>query len=1071
MQLLAGTREKVINIHLLIKWHTNRRSLPLESLNLPLKNASMRKLRNAFLLLTVILVFVPDIRGQQTFYYTSEDIQWNRAMDLFNKQKYGVALEIFDALAAQEHDQTDLMNIYATYYAAKCAMELFHKDAEARLFRFISAYPGNALEPKAILDMAFFQYRSKNYRKAITWFQKVDKSSLSESRVSEYYFKLGYSYFMRKDYDQAKLAFYEIKDIRSEYTPPAIYYYAHISYTEGSYQTALKEFRRLEDDENFAPIVPYYITQILYLQKDYDGIIEYAPAVLAKATSSRQAEISRFIGDAYFQKQKYQEALPYLEKYTASSKLTRNERYELGYCYYQTGHYAEAAKHLSYAAGPKDKLSQNSYYVLGDCYLKLNNKQKAAVAFSSAADMDFDPDIREDALFNFAKLTYELSYAPFNEAVQAFKKYIDTYPYSKRINEAYRYLVLAYLNTKNYRLALESLDAIEEKTEELNRAYQRVAFYRGLELMKNGQNDDAVTLFNKALSLPEYDPALKARAWYWLGEAWYRLDNPDEALSAWKTFILSPGAIARSEYPVAHYNLGYIWFNKKSYADAERWFRKFVSMGSRASKRLIADAYNRLGDCAFVEKDYQQAVKYYDNAYAMRTYQPDYSLFQKGFTYGLMKNPRAKIRTLTILITDFPESPFVDDALFERGLAWIDVNETAAAIKDFNEIVHGYTSSLYVPKALVQVGLIYYNNNQPQEAIAAYKQVLDKYPASSEARNALTGLRNVYIDMNDVDAFFRYAEKLGSFADVSQAEKDSLSYIAGENLYMSGDCPKAVPALENYLEKFPGGIFRINAHFYLAECERQNGNPSQALVHYQAVIKESRNVFTEPSLLAAAEILYQRKEYASALENYVLLEKVAGDPANLLTARLGMLRCSFELGNNASVITLGQSLLGTEGVTEEMAREANYKMAKAYLNQGDMDQALKYFRKTATEVSSVEGAESKFRVAEILYKTGAYDEAEQEINAFIDMSTPHPYWMARAFLLLSDLSLRKGDVIQARYTVQSILDYYENKTDGIVDEAARKLKDIEQYEKLQNAPVNEELQMDIKKDTIPEQNH
>lgn len=1029
----------------------------------------MRITRYFAVILVLLTMMGVRASGQMPLYYFSELSEWNRAMDLFQKQKFGSALNIFDRLAEQDNDQATLMQIYARYYSARCAMELFHDDAEARLFQFITGYPGNSLARKAILDMAYFQYRSKNYRRAIEYFQRVDKTILSGEDKSEYYFKLGYSYFMRKDYDHAKLAFFEIKDINSEYTPPAIYYYAHIAYTEGSYQTALKEFRRLEDDESFAAIVPYYITQILYLQKDYDEIIRYAPGVLAEAATSRQEEIARFIGDAYFQKKQYDLALPYLERYASTTRLTRNERYELGYCYYQTGHYSEAVKHLSYAAGPKDLLSQNSYYVLGDSYLKLQNKQKAAVAFSAASEMEFDPGIKEDALFNFAKLTYELSYAPFNEAVEAFKKYIEVYPYSKRRDEAIQYLVLAYMNTRNYRLALESLNQIEEKTEELKRAYQRIAFYRGLELMQNGDYDEAITLFTKALELPAYDPPLVARTWYWLGEARYRLDDSDAALEAFKTFILSPGAISRPEYATAHYNLGYIYFNKKAYTDASRWFRKFLSFNGKSNSRMTADAYNRLGDCAFVLKDYPAATRYYQEAYARQNYQPDYALFQAGFTYGLMKNPRAKIQYLSKLVTEFPESPFLDDALFERGLAYIDVNDSRAALADFNEIIHGQTSSLYVPRALVQSGLLYFNAGKPQEAIAAYKEVLEKYPASEQARNALTGLRNVYIDLNDVDSFFSYAEHLGSFADVSQSEKDSLSYISGENLYMSGECPKAIASLEGYLKNFPDGIFRVNAHFYLAECLRQQGDNSRALEHYTAVLRESRNVFTEPSLVAAARLQYQRQDYGSALENYVLLEKIAEDPNNLLVARLGMLRCSDELKNLDNVIITAKSLLETDGITDEMAREAGFRMARAYYDQGDFEDALTWFRKTATEVASVEGAESKYRVAEIYYRTGRYDEAEQEINNFIDMSTPHPYWMARAFLLLSDLSLRKGDVIQARYTIQSILDYYENKTDGILDEAARKLKDIEQFEKLQNAPSGEELQIGVKTDTIPRQ--
>ena len=47
-------------------------------------------------------------------------------------------------------------------------------------------------------------------------------------------------------------------------------------------------------------------------------------------------------------------------------------------------------------------------------------------------------------------LTYELDYSPFNEAVQALNEYLDLYPNSKRSDEATNYLVMAYLNAKNY---------------------------------------------------------------------------------------------------------------------------------------------------------------------------------------------------------------------------------------------------------------------------------------------------------------------------------------------------------------------------------------------------------------------------------------------------------------------------------------------------------------------------------------------------------------------------------------------------------------------------------------------
>ena len=1023
----------------------------------------MRHLRSHLSAVILLLLLSSGGWAQEPHHYTTEEYAFREAMDLYQKEKYGSAQKAFDEIAGRYDSDHDILAAMAEYYAAKCAMYLFNEDAEYRLFTFINAHPESALIREAILDMALYQYQKKNYSRAITWFERVDVSALPEDRKAEYYFKLGYSLFMRKMYDKAKMAFYEIKDIRSEYTPPAIYYYAHIAYMNGNYETALKEFERLIDDETFSRIVPYYIVQILYLQKKYDRILEYAPELLKEALPTRADEIRKIIGDAWFRKGEYEKALPYLEEYAKKNRLTRTDHYELGFAYYMTGHYDKAAEQFQYVTGEQDKLAQNTYYLLADCYLHLGDKKKAGIAFSAAASMDFDPQIKEDALFNYAKLTFELSYSPFNETIRAFKAYIDQYPYSKRVNEAYHYLVLAYLNTRNYKLALESLEQIKEKNDEIRKAYQKVAFFRALELLKAGDPDNAIILLNKSLEQGAYDPVLQARAWFWLGEAWYRLGKYEKAWEALSKFIYSPGAISLPEYAQAHYDLGYVFFNKKEYDQAARWFRKYLDLAPGEAVAFRADAYSRLGDCAFVRRDFEQAVAYYTKAYQLGGPGADYALYQRGFTYGLLKNPPAKVKDLTTLIEKFPDSPYVDDALYERGRAWVDMNQPERAIADFRQIIADHPSSSYVPKAYLQIGLVSYGRNDYQTAIRNFKQVLEKFPGTPEARNALTGLKNVYVDMNDVEAYFSYARKLGSFANVDLAEEDSLLYISGENLYMKGDCGRATEVLGKYLKKFPDGTFRINAHFYLAECARRAGDTVQALAHYRYVIRQPRNLFTEAALLASSRLLYARKDYASALEDYVLLEKVAEMPENVLVARLGQLRCSYNMQNYRSVVTVAKEIVAMPGITEEVAREAYFKMANAYRALGEKDKALATYRKVAVEVTSAEGAESKYRVAELLYQSGKVDEAEKEIMSFIDMSTPHAYWMAKAFLLLSDISLDKGDLLQAKYTLQSLLDYYEVKDDGILDEARNRLEAIRKYEQERVVPDSSA----VAPDTLP----
>ena len=118
--------------------------------------------------------------------------------------------------------------------------------------------------------------------------------------------------------------------------------------------------------------------------------------------------------------------------------------------------------------------------------------------------------------------------------------------------------------------------------------------------------------------------------------------------------------------------------------------------------------------------------------------------------------------------------------------------------------------------------------------------------------------------------------------------------------------------------------------------------------------------------------------------------------------------------------------------------------AKANYSLNNFDDALRDFRKVATEVTSIEGAESKYRVAELLNKKEKTAEAEKVITEFIDQKTPHQYWMARVFLLLADISIKKGDSLQARATLQSLKDYYKVDNDGVLDEVKAKLNSLDE---------------------------
>jgi len=999
---------------------------------------------NLILIISFLLIFTINASSQVPFISKEIGSDFNRGMEFFNKQKYPAAIRLFDSFIKSEDKSNILLAAEAEYYSALAALKLFNPDGEYRMIKFLQTHPESPRINKARLELADYFYQNKNYKKAVTYYESINKKELEPDKLPEYFFRFGYSLYNTGDKSRAQLMFAEIKDIDTEYTPPAVYYYSQIAYEQKMYETALEGFMRLKEDETFGSVVPFYIVQIMYIQKNYDGILTVAPELLNLAGKEKNPELYRFIGDAYYNKENYKEALIYLEKSAAGSKVSgREDKYQLGYCYYKTGEIDKAIKIFLEVEAKSDILSQNTWNILGDCYMKKGDKKRSQFAFGEASKLDFDKNIKEESLFNYAKLTYELAYSPFGESIAAFQEYIDLYPGSQRIPEAYDYLVATYMQLKNYKAALASLDKISNKDSRLEEAYQRVAFFRGLELLNNMELEASVDMFDKSLKYEKYNKPIMARAIYWRGEARYRLSQYDQAKADYEYFMGIPGSMLLSEYKLVRYNLGYTLFNLKDYSAALNHLKTFETDVKNIKPEVLTDARNRIADCYYIATNYQMAISYYNKVIESGNLDADYAMFQKGFCLGLINDGKGKVDVLTLLTVKFPTSPYVPNAIFERGRAYLVLEDYKRGEADFITLISSYKDSPFVPRAMVQLGLLYYNLGDNNKAISEYKKVIENYKSTPEARDALTGLRNSYVDINDVEAYFSYAKTLDGYTDINMSQKDSLLYTSGENLYIKANYEKASEVFKNYLSEFPNGSFRQNAQFYQAECLKSFGKTDEALQLYTEVVAEPNSQFLEQSLVAASAILFDKEDYSTSLQYYEKLENVAGNDEIKLIALKGQLRSAYQSGDARMTIVAAGKIINSKNIPEELVREATFMNAKANYSLNNFEEALKDFRKVATEVTSIEGAESKYRVAELLYKKDLTSESEKVITEFINQNTPHQYWMAKMFLLLADISIKKGDKLQARATLQSLKDYYTVTNDGILDEAKAKLDSLD----------------------------
>ena len=977
--------------------------------------------------------------GQRSYQFDAPNRLFVEGKELFSLKNYSGCI---DKLEAYKQHSTDADLIQeADYMLVYSAYEQGRPNAVELLKDYLDVYPASRHADEVNFLIGSAHFGQGEYQKAIFWFNESNIDMLSPEQQEAYCFRLAYSLLQIGDMEKARGYFARIEQIGTKYREASTYYVAYIDYATGKYNNALVEFTRLKDLPDYKERSLYYITQIYFIQNKYEKVISEGKELLASyPDSENNSEVYRIMGNAYYHLGNEDQAINMLSKYVSSTDSPlRGDLYILGVCYYNKGNYSSAVNALGRTVRENDALSQNAYLYLGQSYLKLKDKNNARMAFEAAATSSFDKQVKEAAMYNYALLIHETAFTGFGESVTIFEDFLNDFPNSKYADKVNDYLVEVYLTTKNYQAALNSIDKIKHPSTKILEAKQDILFQLGTQAFTNMELDKAVDLFSRAISLGAYNLESRNDAYFWRGESYYRQGEYNKAISDYRTYLNNTRQRNTDMYALAHYNLGYSYFKLKEYGEALNRFRQYVNL---ESNQAYADAYNRIGDCLFHNRQFAMAEENYTRAAQLQLSAGDYSVYQKGFVLGLQKDYKGKISVMDRLIREFPESQYVDDALFEKGRSYVllDNNQTAAA--SFEQLMRDFPQSSLARKAGVQLGLIYFNDNQPEKAADAYKSVISNYPGSEEAKVALQDLKSVYIELNDINSFAAYANSLGGNVRFEVSEQDSLTYLAAEKLFMRGDNEGARRSLTNYLQTFPQGAFSSNANFYLASIAFAKKDLEEAKRLFSLVLESGDTKFREESWARKAEIEYLDKDYAAAMESFKHLQAVAENPENKEAAKLGLMRCAELTGQPQEALLAANDLLKEPKLSPEIMSEARYVRAKAYISLKQENKALADLKEISKDTRTIHGAEAKYLLAQLYYDNKDDKNAETVLMNFIENGTPHQYWLARGFILLADIYIRQGDDFQARQYLTSLQNNYKGDDEiaAMIEDRLGKLK-------------------------------
>ncbi|MBT8187989.1 MAG: tetratricopeptide repeat protein [Croceitalea sp.] len=987
----------------------------------------------------ILFLFVA--KAQETELFTHGQKQYQDALTLYNNQQYQAAQALFDKVGVSTDDPTIEAN--SKYYAANAAIRLDQRGADKLMESFVERYPTSTKRNAAFLDVADYYFETGKYPYALKWYRKVDMGAISKKDEERFNFNYGYALYAS---NRAKEAgkYLELVSESEQYGSQAKYYLGYIAYEQDDYDQASARFDEITDPELLEEKLSYYQADLNFKLGNFETAIEMAQKQLPISDRREVSELNKIIGESYFNLEAYDKAIPYLQEYKGKKgRWSNTDFYLLGYSFYKQGDYEAAIGQFNKIIGGTNSVAQNAYYHLAECYLNLSKKSEALNAFRNASQMEFDEEIQKDAFLNYARLSYEIGNA-YEPVPQVMASYLEQYPKDEHQQEIQELLVDSYITSKNFEGAMLLLE--KNSSYASKETYQKVTFFRGIELFMDGNYELAREHFQKSLrNAPNHE--FKARAQFWKAESAYRLNQFEEALSDFLAFKDNPNAKVVDEYSQLNYQLGYCHFKLRDYKKAIGFFEK-VTLGAQDAAGMKVDAYLRLGDGYFVTSNYTSAINAYGEASKFNGPERDYANFQKAICQGFLGRTNLKIEGLNQFLQQYPTSFLRDDALFELGNTYIKADNEALGLDTYDRLIVDFERSQFTPQAILRQGLVHYNAGRNETALDKLKNVVAKYPNTQEAKQAVATAKQVYVDLGRVGEYAAWARNL-DFVEVTDAELDEASFEAANRKYAEGKTEAAIGAYEGYLGDFPNGLHATQANFTLAQLYFAKGNKDKSLPYYKKVANVATSEYTEQALTRVCEIYVAKQDYQNAIPFLERLENISQIPQNKTFAQSNLMKGYYGKKQYDLTIAYADKVLSASNIDDRIKSDAHLMIARSAIETGNENKAETAFAEVKKIAVGEIAAEAWYYDAYFKNKRNIYEASNQAVQKLVKDFSGYKEWGGKGLVIMAKNYYALDDAFQATYILESVIENFSEYLE-IVAEAQSELAMI----KAQEAEIN-----------------
>lgn len=960
-----------------------------------------------------------------------------RGVEMYRNRNYTGCID--QMLQLRKLNPTSEQSREAFYYLAMSTLYTGNDEAIVLFDEWLRLYPESPLREDVEASAGDYYFTRGKYAEALARYDKVAFGALTSDRASDCIYRQAYSNLMLARYDEAEAGFKSIENAGGQYAGAVQFYLGYIAYRREDYAAAKAYFEKSLSDADLGAAANYYLAQINYMDGNYAEALKCAQAALSgNVIESFAPEANRIAGESLYNLGREDEAVPYLWRYAAdATEVHPSAYYILGVSEYKQGNYESAIKLLSKVTDQDNEMGQSANLFLGQSYVKEGNPTSALMAFERAYKRNYDRAISETALYNYAIAKMEGGKIPFGSSVALFEDFLSRYPDSRYAEKVQEYIISGYVTDNEYDKALQSINKMKNPSAKVIEAKQRVLFMLGTREYGAGKYSDALTHFSDASRIRSNDE-IALQSLIWSGNCNYEMKQYDKAASEFNAYIKQ----TRQGDPnrtLAYYNLGYARLAQSKFGDALNDFRQVISARPTPEKSMLADAYDRAGDCLYYQSKFAEAEAEYRKAYDLNPEAGDYALYQLAIMKGLTRDYKGKISAIDDLISRFPSSGLVPASLLEKAESYVAIGENGKAIDTYTELVRTYPATSYGRQGYLQLAITNMNQGKREDAIDAYKQVITTYPTSDEARIATDDLKRIFADEGRLSDFAQFVNSVPNAPKIEASELDAIAFQSAEKDYINNDNTEK---LTSYIAQYPNGAYEAQALYYLATAASDAGDSEKAYEYASKLAASHPDAeMVDDALLIKADAEIERGNDEVAYETYVTLESKASGARNLQEARLGILRTAGRLGKYEDVLSAADKLLSTTAAGGKESSEIKYMRGLALEQTGKPDGAIAEWKALAGNVDDEYGARSAVKLGELLLTQGNVKEARKVIDAFINANPPQQYWLARGFIVFSDVLRAEGNDFEANEYLKSLKANYPGAEADIFQMIEERIKE------------------------------